>query len=93
MRSSCAVVIVPVAVAEEAIARVAHARCAAKSDAAELAHSGWALADYSAGLGAGDWARTVVLAAPWAAGPVLAYLVAAGLVVLTANGSSPAGWM
>lgn len=91
MQTACAVVIAPVLLAEGSIAQVAHARCAAESETAELAHSGWAPADCSAGPGAGNWAGAGVLVRPWAAGPALAFLDAAGLVVLTANGSSPAG--
>jgi len=90
-------VVAPVAPTEGPYAQVAHARSATDSRAAELARSGWALADYWAGLLAHDWAGlraddsagAVVPAARWAVGTVPAYWALVGWAVLTAHGSTP----
>ena len=91
VRTARAVVVVPV-VPTLPRARAANARLAVESWAAQLAQSGSALADYSAGLPADDSARAVVPAELWAAGSVPAYLAAAGMVVLTAHSSTPADY-
>ena len=70
----------------------ANARSAEEFAVAERAHSGWALADCSAVLPAHDSARAVGPAGPWAGDSVPACLVPAGSVVLTAHGSTPAGF-
>ena len=59
--------------------------------AVEMAHSGWAQADCLAELPAYD-SPTVVPAGLWAAGLVQTYSAPAGLVVLTAHGSTPADY-
>lgn len=91
VRTARAVVVVPVVPTQPGV-RAAHARSAAESWVAELVQPGWVLVDYSAGLRADDSARPVVPAALWAVGSVPLYLAPAGLVVLTAHGSTPADY-
>ena len=77
--------------AEECV-EAANARSAEGFAVAVPVHSGWVLADCSAGLTADDPAWAVDLAGPWADDSAPACLVPAGSVVLTAHGSIPADW-